>query len=99
MMRFRAALWSVAAACLWLTIVPSRAAETLPAELSDAVYWKMISDFSEPDGPFMYQVVTSNETAYQRRILIDYFSGHSTFAVNAVREISYGVPFDITPRL
>jgi hypothetical protein len=65
MMRLRSALWSVAAACLCLAIIPSRAADTLPAELSDATYWKMISDFSEPDGPFMYQVVTSNETAYQ----------------------------------
>ena len=64
-MRLRSSLWFVAAACLCLAIIPSRAADTLPAELSDAVYWKMISDFSEPDGPFMYQVVTSNETAYQ----------------------------------
>jgi hypothetical protein len=64
-MRVRAVLWSVAAACLCLMIIPSRAADTLPSELSDAAYWKMISDFSEPDGRFRYQVVTSNETAYQ----------------------------------
>src|SRR5262245_17467818 len=48
------------------TIVRSNAADTLPAQLSDAAYWKMISDFSEPDGVYAFQVVTSNETAYQQ---------------------------------
>src|SRR6516164_1826923 len=43
----------------------SRAAETLPSELSDAAYWKLISDFSEPDGYFQLEIVTSNEMTYQ----------------------------------
>ena len=43
----------------------SRAAETLPSELSDAAYWKLISDFSEPDGYFQLEIVTSNENTYQ----------------------------------
>ena len=43
----------------------SSAAETLPAQISDAEYWKMISDFSEPDGYFQYPIVTSNEVSYQ----------------------------------
>lgn len=42
----------------------SPAAETLPAEISDAEYWKMISEFSEPGGYFQ-NVVTSNELSYQ----------------------------------
>jgi len=50
---------------LLLTLIPSRAAETLPAEISDETYWKMISEFSEPEGQYAFQVVTSNETAYQ----------------------------------
>ena len=43
----------------------SRAAETLPTELTDAAYWKLISDFSEPDGYFQLEIVTSNEMTYQ----------------------------------
>jgi hypothetical protein len=48
---------------LFLHVVP--AAETLPAELADADYWKMVSGFSEPDGYFQYEIVTSNESSYQ----------------------------------
>jgi hypothetical protein len=40
-------------------------ADTLPAQLSDAEYWKMISDFSEPGGSFQLEIITSNETSYQ----------------------------------
>jgi len=46
----------------------SRAAETLPSELNDAAYWKLISDFSEPDGYFQLEIVTSNENTYQNPI-------------------------------
>jgi len=62
-MRLRTAL--VLVAFLVLVIVPSRGADTLPAQLSDAAFWKMITDFSEPDGYYQYVVITSNETAYQ----------------------------------
>ena len=48
----------------WSTL-DSRSAETLPAQLSDAEYWKMISDFSEPSGYFQHQIITSNEVSYQ----------------------------------
>jgi hypothetical protein len=40
-------------------------ADTLPAELSNAEYWKMITDFSEPGGSFQLEIITSNETSYQ----------------------------------
>src|SRR5688500_6905130 len=63
-MRLRTAL-VVAIAFLVLAIVPTRAADTLPAQLSAAAFWKMITDFSEPDGFYQYVVITSNETAYQ----------------------------------
>lgn len=64
-MRLRTALGIIAAAFLALTIVPSRAADTLPSQLSDAAYWRMITDFSEPDRYFQLEIITSNEVAYQ----------------------------------
>jgi len=63
-MRLRTAL-VVAIAILVSAIVPTRAADTLPQQLSDAAFGKMITDFSEPDGFYQYVVITSNETAYQ----------------------------------
>ena len=63
-MRLRANLVSVVA-FLILALTSFHAADTLPAQLSDAAYWKLISDFSEPDGYYQYTVITSNETAYQ----------------------------------
>jgi hypothetical protein len=63
-MRLRACLVSVVA-FLILALTSFHAADTLPAQLSDAAYWKLISDFSEPNGYYQYTVITSNETAYQ----------------------------------
>jgi hypothetical protein len=59
-MRLRMAL-----ALFALFVFTSRAAETLPAQLSDAEYWKIVSDFSEPNGYFQFDIVTSNEVSYQ----------------------------------
>jgi hypothetical protein len=50
---------------LALSVVPSRAADTIPGELTDAAFWKMISDFSEPGGSFQLEIITSNEQSYQ----------------------------------
>jgi hypothetical protein len=55
----------LAIAFLVLAIVPTRGADTLPSQLSDAAFWKMITDFSEPDGYYQYVVITSNEMSYQ----------------------------------
>ena len=49
-------------------IAVSRPAETLPQQLSDPEYWKMITDFSEPAGFYQYNVVTSNEMTYQNSL-------------------------------
>jgi hypothetical protein len=46
----------------------TRAAETLPSELSDAAFWKLVTDLSEPDGYFQLEIVTSNENTYQNPI-------------------------------
>lgn len=68
-MRPKTRLASMAAALVLLVFGPpvftQPAAETLTAQLSDADYWKLISDFSEPSGYFQYDIVTSNETSYQ----------------------------------
>src|SRR5213593_2739736 len=63
-MRLKVGLAAFVAA-LALLISPSRAADTIPSQLTDAEYWKMISDFSEPDGYFQLKIITSNETSYQ----------------------------------
>jgi hypothetical protein len=44
---------------------PSRAADKLPLQLSDAEYWKLVSEYSEPDRYFEQNVMTSNEMSYQ----------------------------------
>jgi hypothetical protein len=54
-----------AVAFLAFSLASFQAADTLPAQLSDADYWKLVSDFSEPDGHYPYTVITSNEIAYQ----------------------------------
>jgi hypothetical protein len=46
----------------------SRPADTLPPQLSDAEFWKMITDFSEAAGYYQYNVVTSNELTYQNSL-------------------------------
>src|ERR1051326_3233438 len=52
-------------ALVLVTLLYLRAADTLPSQLSDAQYWKMISDLSEPYGYFQHPIVTSNEISYQ----------------------------------
>jgi hypothetical protein len=43
-----------------------RAADTIPAQITDAEFWKMIGDFSERDGDFsVMSIITSNEVDYQ----------------------------------
>ena len=54
-------------AVLLLTVAtPSfRAADPLPAQLSDEAYWKMITDFSEDGGYFRFENFLSNELGFQ----------------------------------
>jgi hypothetical protein len=40
-------------------------ADALPRQLSDDSFWRMISEFSEPGGSFMYENFLSNEKSYQ----------------------------------
>jgi len=64
-MQMKTFLAAAIAVTLALSVVPFRAADTIPAELSDAAFWKMISDFSEPGGSFQLEIITSNEQSYQ----------------------------------
>src|SRR6185295_11235485 len=68
-MRLRISLAAVTAAlALFIFTLPaptSRAAEALPSQLSDSEFWKIVSDFSEPDGYFQLEIITSNEVSYQ----------------------------------
>jgi len=42
------------------------AADSLPAKLSDQEYWKLITDFSEPNGFFRSDNLLSNESYFQQ---------------------------------
>src|SRR5712691_1143950 len=44
---------------------PALAAEALPSKISDADFWKLIGDLSEPDGSFPFDNFVSNETPFQ----------------------------------
>src|SRR5262245_11794136 len=44
---------------------PARAADTLPSQLSDQEFWKLSSEFSEPDGTFRSDNLLSNESYFQ----------------------------------
>jgi hypothetical protein len=45
-----------------------QAADSLPKQLSDRAFWRMIVDFSEPGGLFRSENLLSNETTYQEVI-------------------------------
>src|SRR5713226_2892878 len=48
-----------------LCTVPSyKAADTLPHEIADDTYWKMVSDYSEDSGSFRFEYM-SNELQFQ----------------------------------
>src|SRR5262245_11207860 len=46
-------------------VSPFRAAEPLPAQLSDEAFWKMITEFSEEGGFFRFENFLSNELGFQ----------------------------------
>lgn len=43
----------------------SHAAESLPVQISDEAFWRMVTDMSEPDGYFQFENFLSNELGYQ----------------------------------
>jgi hypothetical protein len=43
-----------------------QAADTIPSRYTDAEFWRLINDLSEPDAPYPYENFVSNEISYQR---------------------------------
>src|SRR5205814_8569003 len=42
-----------------------KATDTLPGRYTDAEFWRMVTDFSEPGGAFPFENFVSNEVSYQ----------------------------------
>ena len=59
---------AVALGLLFVTAPGFRAADTIPAQISDQAFWKMIEDFSEDGGSFTSENFSSNERGYERLI-------------------------------
>jgi hypothetical protein len=49
---------------LLLCTVRARAADTLPSQLDDVSFWKLIAELSEPNGEFQSENLLSNETDF-----------------------------------
>ena len=49
---------------LLLCTVGARAADTLPSQLDDVSFWKLIAELSEPNGEFQSENLLSNETDF-----------------------------------
>jgi hypothetical protein len=63
MLRKVLAIATFCAGLFWVTSL--KAADTLPARYTDAEFWRIITDFSEPGGEFPYENFVSNEVSYQ----------------------------------
>jgi hypothetical protein len=62
--RFAFAVFMLAAQLLAVS-TSGRAADTLPAQLTDSEFWKLATEFSEPDGTFRSDNLLSNESYFQ----------------------------------
>jgi len=63
---FKAAVsFAACAAVVLLAISTLKAGESLPTEIRDDAFWKMVTTMSEPDGQFRYENFLSNEIQYQ----------------------------------
>ena len=63
-----AALALIAMSGALLLGIPSFQSNSIPAEITDPEFWRIISDFSEPDGTFRYENFVSNEASVQNVI-------------------------------
>jgi hypothetical protein len=61
---FRAAVAAIVLVVVHLSL-PQAASQGLPTRLSDADYWQLIEDFSEPNGFFQSDNLVSNERLFQ----------------------------------
>src|SRR2546421_9138281 len=51
--------------CVLFALPSAKAADTLPVRNTDAEFWRIVTDFSEPNGAFPYENFVSNEVSYQ----------------------------------
>jgi hypothetical protein len=80
--------------------VAQLAAQDLPERLSDAEFWHMVTDFSEPDGYFRSENLLSNETGFQTvipELLKTVKPGGVYFGVGPEQNFTYIVA--VQPRL
>lgn len=63
--RHSAARWLLISVVACLTAHPAARAQTIPSRLSDADFWKLVTEFSESNGYFRSDNFVSNETTYQ----------------------------------
>ena len=62
-------MWSICGAGLIALLLVSsglHGADTLPTQIADDVYWKLIDSISEPTGEFPSENFTSNENGFQK---------------------------------
>src|SRR2546430_1074700 len=50
---------------LFLLVPTVRGVETLPSRISDAAFWQIVTNSSEPDGKFISENFLSNERGFQ----------------------------------
>jgi hypothetical protein len=55
----------LALAFAFVPALAQRPVDTLPEKFTDAQFWRMVTDFSEPGGMFPYENFVSNEANYQ----------------------------------
>jgi hypothetical protein len=65
-----AAVLAIAAAMLTSASTAMTAAptDTLPTQISDAEFWRFVTEYSEPNGPYPYENYVGNEVMLQRVI-------------------------------
>ena len=63
---WRSALPAIAAAML--SVSAATPADTLPSQISDVEFWRLVTEFSEPNGPYPYENYVGNEVMLQRVI-------------------------------
>src|SRR5262245_39708256 len=61
----RAKILALTVAAVLLITPVFRAADTLPASLTDQEFWRIVTDFSEPGGNFAFEMYMSNEETFQ----------------------------------
>ncbi|CAN5911747.1 hypothetical protein BH11GEM1_BH11GEM1_36850 [soil metagenome] len=65
LVRLRRVVWALVLGGALGPLVGATPAQTIPARLDDATFWRMMNEMSEPWGVFRSENFVSNETSYQ----------------------------------